>query len=203
MISSYLYYPYFAILLWNLTFIHNKIWSEWNFRFYTISGLTWSFTVRDYHMICVYCLNWIDSSSVTLHLLYFCWMFCLWKASGRFVAMTMFWCTLQTHESQTGLVDSCNYTNTQQDQSFSEVTWCMGKSHALWMQPCISQLKVCMGVIRHNHSQMLMEGSQLPWKRNSENWTAKSKTGKISIVSTHSVKCKFGEKVKLLKHKIS
>jgi hypothetical protein len=42
---------------------------------------------------------------------------------------------LQTRERRAGLVDSNNKTNMQQEQSFSEVTWCMGALHDLWTQP--------------------------------------------------------------------
>lgn len=38
---------------------------------------------------CVQCLHWIDSTSFTLHLLYFWWMFHLWEHSGSCVPMTI------------------------------------------------------------------------------------------------------------------
>jgi hypothetical protein len=71
----------------------------------------------------VFTVYWIESTSViTLHLLCFCLVFHLRKHNGWFIAVAILCSTLQTHERLISLIAL------QQEQSFNEVTWCMGES---------------------------------------------------------------------------
>jgi hypothetical protein len=102
----------FFILVWNLTLVHNKIWSLQKFSFYTISKLSWWwFTVY-----------WIESSYTTLHVICLCWTFHVQKHSGWCVAVTILACFVWIWETN-WLCCFCSYANTQQEQSFNEVTW--------------------------------------------------------------------------------
>jgi hypothetical protein len=163
MISIFLYYSYCCEIQ---LLVHNKIWSFRNSRFYTISRLTWPYTVYEYHMNCVHCLHRIDSNSIILHLLYFCWMCHLWKHNGHCVAMTIFG-ALCRHMGDKLVWLQCHYTNMQQEQSFSKVTrvqenlriksGCSSVDHFTYENTIVNALQwPCFGVVcRHARDKLV------------------------------------------------